>query len=159
MVDKRSLDSSIEGLSNGSEGVFAIDHAQRLILWNSVAERLLGFHASEVLGKSCHEVLAGRDRMGRLQCTPHCPLLSAARQGNSIESCDVLMQTKWGQPLWINIRHVVIPSLLRSRFTMVHIFHDVTRQVHAGSLLARLQSLLAEARWPPTGPGPLSRAN
>jgi PAS domain S-box-containing protein len=146
-METRSLRALTNALSNAADGVFAIDQSQRLILWNSVAERLLGFQASEVLGRPCHEVLAGRHRAGRFQCGSNCPLVSTARQGNPVESCDILMRTKSGEPIWINVSHIVIPSLLMGRFTMVHIFRDVTRQVQTESIVNRIHTLLAEVGW------------
>jgi PAS domain S-box-containing protein len=146
-MDSRSLQVLTKGLSSAADGVFATDQAQRLVLWNEAAERLLGFQASEVLGRPCHEVLAGRDRAERFQCGLNCLLLSTAREGKPVEGCDILTRTKAGQAIWINVSSIVVPSSLPSRFTMVHIFRDVTRQVETDSLLERLHSLLAEAGW------------
>lgn len=154
-VETRRLYSLARGLSDAADSVFATDHAQRLILWNKAAERLLGFQASEVLGRPCHEVLAGRDRAGGFQCGPDCPLLSTAKQGRAVESCDILTHTKSGEGIWVNVTHIVVPSSLPDRFTMVHIFRDVTRQVQTESLLQRLHSLLAELSWSREGPARL----
>jgi PAS domain S-box-containing protein len=146
-MESRSFQALTKSLSNAADGVLATDQAQRLVLWNAAAERLLGFQASEVLGRPCHEVLAGRDRAGRFQCGPNCPLLPTAKDGKPVESCDILTQTKSAQAIWINVSSIVIPSSLPSRFTLVHISRDVTRQVQTDSLLERLHSLLAEASW------------
>ncbi|MFQ5657267.1 MAG: LuxR C-terminal-related transcriptional regulator, partial [Candidatus Methylomirabilales bacterium] len=127
--------------------------------WNEAAERLLGFQASEVLGRPCHEVLAGRDRAGRFQCGPNCPLVSTARQGKGVESCDLLTQTKSGQGVWISVSHVVVPAFLPSRFTMIHIFRDVTHQVQRDSLFERLHSIFAEMGWSLDGPAASPRLN
>ncbi|MEE9153197.1 MAG: LuxR C-terminal-related transcriptional regulator [candidate division NC10 bacterium] len=156
-METRNLQSLTKGLSSAADGVFATDQAQRLVLWNAAAERLLGFQASEVLGRPCHEVLAGRDRAGRFQCGPNCPLLSTAKDGKPVESCDILTHTKAGQAIWINVSHIVVPSSLWSRFTMVHIFRDVTRQVQTDSLVRRIHSLLAEVGWSLGEPTPSPR--
>lgn len=156
-METRNLQSLTKGLSSAADGVFATDQAQRLVLWNEAAERLLGFQASEVLGRPCHEVLAGRDRAGRFQCGPNCPLLSTAKDGKPVESCDILTHTKAGQAIWINVSHIVVPSSLWSRFTMVHIFRDVTRQVQTDSLVRRIHSLLAEVGWSLGEPTPSPR--
>ena len=156
-METRNLQSLTKGLSSAADGVFATDQAQRLVLWNEAAERLLGFQASEVLGRPCHEVLAGRDRAGRFQCGPNCPLLPTAKDGKPVESCDILTHTKAGQAIWINVSHIVVPSSLWSRFTMVHIFRDVTRQVQTDSLVRRIHSLLAEVGWSLGEPTPSPR--
>ncbi|MFQ5803184.1 MAG: LuxR C-terminal-related transcriptional regulator [Candidatus Methylomirabilales bacterium] len=156
-METRSLRFLTESLSNAADGVLATDQAQRLVLWNEAAERLLGFQASEVLGKPCYEVLAGRERSGRFQCGLNCALLSAARERKPIENCDILTQTKSAQAIWINVSSIVIPSSLPSRFTMVHIFRDVTRQVQRDSLVKRIHSLLAEGGWSLGEPMPSPR--
>ena len=156
-METRNIQSLTKGLSSAADGVFATDQAQLVVLWNDAAERLLGFQASEVLGRPCHEVLAGRDRAGRFQCGPDCPLFSTAKDGKPVESCDILTHTKAGQAIWINVSHIVVPSSLWSRFTMVHIFRDVTRQVQTDSLVRRIHSLLAEVGWSVGEPTPSPR--
>jgi PAS domain S-box-containing protein len=153
-VDTRSLQSLLEGLSKAADGIFATDQEQRITLWNKATERLLGYRASEVLGRPCHEILAGKDRMGGVQCGPHCPPLSTTRKGLPAESCDILTHTKAGKAIWINVSHIVVPSSLPNRFTMIHIFRDVTRQVQTDKLIQRIHSLLAKADWPLDEPVP-----
>ena len=83
-VETRRLYSLARGLSDAADGVFAIDQGQRLVLWNKAAERLLGFQASEVLGRPCYEVLAGRDRAGGvpMRSPLYAPLDGEARKGS-----------------------------------------------------------------------------
>lgn len=42
-------------LDNLNEGVCIVDRDQRIIAWNRGAERITGYSAAEVLGKSCTE--------------------------------------------------------------------------------------------------------
>jgi DNA-binding NarL/FixJ family response regulator len=53
-----------------------------------------------------------------------------------------MIHTKTGRPLWIYVSTIVVPADAPNLFTMVHIFHDVTRQVETEVLLGRVQSLL-----------------
>ena len=46
-----------EILVNIYEGVFLVDLNKRITYWNKVAEKLTGFSASDMLGKSCSKVL------------------------------------------------------------------------------------------------------
>ena len=45
---------------NTRDGAFISDATQRILFWNKGAERLLGYTQSEVYGRQCHKVIAGR---------------------------------------------------------------------------------------------------
>jgi PAS domain S-box-containing protein len=153
-MEARSVRALTSALSNAADGVFAIDQGQRLVLWNGAAERLLGFQAYEVLGRPCHEVIAGRGRTGRITCGPNCPLLSRARGGDSVEGFDILTHTRAGQAIWINVSPIVVRSSVPTEFSLVYLFRDVTRQAQRESLLERLYCLLGEIGSSLDGPAP-----
>ncbi|MBI3988341.1 MAG: PAS domain-containing protein [candidate division NC10 bacterium] len=138
----------LEMFARAADGVFAIDQAQRIILWNQAAERLLGYRADEVLGRPCYEIFGGRSRTGQLRCSPACSLLTTAKQGKPVETTDLLTRTKTGQTIWITTSVIVVPSKSPDLFTMVHLFRNVTNQVETERLLERIQSLLGQAVWP-----------
>lgn len=137
-----------EVLSKAADGVFAVDQNHRIILWNEAAERLLGYQAKETLGRLCYEVFAGKDRGGQLLCSQSCSVLLMAKTGESVQSYDILTSTKEGQPIWINVSVIVVPSHLADLFSLVHVFRDVTHQVQTEKLLQRIHSLLIKAPWP-----------
>ena len=150
--------------SKTADGVFGVDQDNKITLWNEAAERLLGYKATEVMGRPCVEVLAGRDQTGRRLCGSTCPPISSARKGEPVHGCEMLVQTKAGRPIWVHVSAIVIPSRTPDLFTMVHIFRDVTRQVEMRILLTKVQALLAHDGDPPEGivatapkrPSPLS---
>src|SRR5690348_15423494 len=72
-----------------SDGVMAVDPTCRVILWNSAAESVLGYTASEVLGRACHDLVRGRDAAGNLFCHPHCSVLTMARRDELTHAYDV----------------------------------------------------------------------
>jgi PAS domain-containing protein len=43
-----------------------------IVGWNEGAESILGFAATDVVGRASHHVLCGRDPSGRLVCHPYC---------------------------------------------------------------------------------------
>jgi PAS domain S-box-containing protein len=131
-----------------ADGAFAIDQAQRIILWNQPAERLLGYRADEVLGKPCYEIFRGRSRTGQRLCSPGCPLLETAKEGRPVETSDLLTRTKTGRTIWINVSVIVVPSMSQDLFTMVHLFRDVTNHMEMERLLERIHTLLGQATLP-----------
>jgi len=157
---KRPMASALaEVFSKTADGVFGVDQDHRITLWNEVAERLLGYKAAEVMGRPCAEVLAGRDRTGRRVCGLACSPIMSARKGEPVHGFEVLIQTKAGRPIWIHVSAIVVPSRTPDRFTLVHIFRDVTRQVETEILLTKVQSLLAYEAQPLEGDARQARGN
>jgi len=147
------LPALLRPLANTGDGVFAVDGSLRIILWNEAAERLLGYRAQEVLGMRCYEVLAGRDQTGKVSCGPHCLLFSEARKGKPVKSHHLLTRTKTRRGIWINVSVIGVPSNKEDSSAVVHIFRDVTRQMHAERLVETIHSTLTGRSWPGEGVG------
>lgn len=59
-----------------NDGVYVTDRQRRIVYWNKAAERITGWKAEEVVGKSCYDdVLCHTDKDSHLLCgREHCPL-------------------------------------------------------------------------------------
>jgi DNA-binding CsgD family transcriptional regulator len=64
---------------------FAVDPDGRLLSWSREAEELLGWRPDEVLGRSCFDVLRGKDPFGNRYCGERCPIRTAAVLGRASE--------------------------------------------------------------------------
>lgn len=133
-----------ELLAGMADGVFAVDGEQRISLWNRAAEELLGVTAQEVLGRSCYEVIQGRDERGCLLCRQACRDLAMAERGETIPTHDLLALTKGGQQVWLNISHMVVPLTRSDRFALVHIFRDISRKKETEQFVQGLLSSLTK---------------
>jgi DNA-binding CsgD family transcriptional regulator len=71
---------------------FSVDPNGVILSWNEDAERVLGWRAEEVLGRSCFELLAGRDLFGNRYCGGRCPIRSSAAGGVPTEPYVVVMK-------------------------------------------------------------------
>ena len=78
-VPMEAFDETLDRISRSGEAVFAVDGANRIILWNKACESLVGRPARHVLGKRCHEVVGGRDSNGNIYCHASCPVAHQAR--------------------------------------------------------------------------------
>ena len=125
-----------------ADGALGVDQDHRITLWNEAAERLVGYAAAEVMGRPCSEVWAVRNRAGCRLCGADCSPITSARNDEPVEGREIMIHTKAGSPLWLHVSTIVVPADPPSRFTMVHIFHDVTRQVETEVLLGKVQALL-----------------
>ena len=131
----------LEILSEGSDGMYAVDSNQRIVVWNKQAERILGWTAGEVLGSHCHEIVGGMAH-GQGICGPNCSSISLARVGTVPPSHTVLSKTKSGEPRWIGISHVLVPNDSRKLGALVHIFRDATEAVEATKTVERLVAVI-----------------
>ena len=100
----------LEQLTHTAEGLFAVDAQQRIIVWNKAAEALLGYTAEEVYGKSCCEIIQGRDCNGVLQCVAHCSHFEQGKKLRWVHHMDIQSRSKSGKDIWISITTVSILS-------------------------------------------------
>ncbi len=141
-------------LSSTTEAVCAVDRDGRIAFWNDAATTLLGHQAPEVLGRFCCDVMAGRDAAGNRVCNPHCELRMAALRQDRIPTCDVVVSTKDGRELWVNVSTIVVPSRWQDLAVLVHLFRDVSREKEAQHFIQQLLSHLAKVYR--SSPGPAS---
>lgn len=131
-------------LSNTADGVCAVDQEQRIVFWNEAAEKLLGFKAEEVLGRSCSEVIGGRDEAGRLVCHRSCRDLMMALQQELVPTHDLLVRAKDGQEVWVSVSTILVPSRRKDLFVLAHLFRNVSRQKEVERLVQQLFSMVGK---------------
>lgn len=128
----------------GSEtAAFAMDRNERLIYWNTAAEKLFGWTADEVLGKACFSVLAGRDPFGNLYCMRDCAIVRTAVEGASVEPFLMDVTRKRGGSVKVKVRVVPLPAAGKTVSCLMHL-------VERGDLaeLERLSAALRAAARP-----------
>ncbi|MBI2839728.1 MAG: PAS domain S-box protein [Acidobacteria bacterium] len=77
-------------LTDSPDAVCGIDLGGQIVFWNRASERLLGWHASAVVGRPCWTVLGGMDLFQNRYCGPSC---AVARMGESGESVHPFQMT------------------------------------------------------------------
>ena len=143
------MDKVLKALTQAADGVFAVDRAQHIVFWNTAAERLLGYRADEVYGRTCYEVFGGQARPGCLVCCADCPVIVAARRGDTISAYNLLSQTKEARPLLLNVSVVVLPVSEHALAT-IHLFRDMTSQMQYEIYVEQLLRAAARLPSPPT---------
>ena len=136
-----------EFIANSSDGVFAVDRRQSIVLWNERATAILGFTAEEVLGGKCYETLGGRDTEGCIVCRRGCEAIASARRLQPAPTADIVARTKGGTEVWLNLSTVVVHSRRGALSVLVHLFREVTRE-HDVLGVARDLADLVSARFP-----------
>ena len=93
-------------LENMYEGVYFVDADRTITFWNKGAERISGYKANEILGKSCFDnILKHVDHQGCQLCLNGCPLQKTIDDGVMRES-PVYLHHKEGHRVHISMRSI-----------------------------------------------------
>jgi diguanylate cyclase (GGDEF)-like protein/PAS domain S-box-containing protein len=91
-------------LDNLFDGVYFVDRDRVITYWNKGAERITGYRAEEVIGRSCGDGLLNHVAAdGTLLCTHACPLAATMTTGEPMEA-DVFVHHADGHRLPIVVR-------------------------------------------------------
>lgn len=121
------MPDTFEWVGNTADGVMAADGDRKIILWNSAAERLLGFRAQEALGRPCYQILGRKDSSGRLTCQEGCQGRALARRSELDSTHDLLTYRKEGREIWLNVTTIVAPTR-RKDLAVIHLFRDASHK-------------------------------
>lgn len=153
---------TLERIARSGQAVFAIDSADRVILWNGKCEKVLGRKSRDVLGKKCYEVIAGRDVHGNVYCYRNCPVAFQAREKpqDPVQRFSLAVELGKSGPKWFEISLFAIPSYHPALSTVVHVVRESRKKPSAleRSLASEAKPpAAAEPLWPITaGSGPLA---
>ena len=128
-------------LERTADGAMVVDQEGKIVLWNRVAERLLGFKTQEVVGRFCRDVLRGETLSGRPLCSPSCPIGARVARGGGVRQFDMQTHTKDGHEVWLNVSSLPVPSRKRGAFLVAHLFRDITTQAKVSQLVQELHTV------------------
>ncbi|MCP4874021.1 MAG: PAS domain S-box protein [Gammaproteobacteria bacterium] len=103
-----------------SDAGFAIDANSRIVAWNKLAERLLGYTSSEAIGQYCRDILQAALPGGEPLCYPGCDISQCFKkcQPYGVPSCRV--QHKNGAWIEASIATIAVPEHAR-RLDSTHV--------------------------------------
>jgi PAS domain S-box-containing protein len=113
-------------LARAGDGAFAVGPEGRVVLWNRVAEKILGWSAREIMGRPCCDVFVGVDEHGNRLCYQGCHVMSLVKLGEPVQHFDMQTRTKAGKPVWLDISILEAPSNGPGGALAIHLFRDVT---------------------------------
>ena len=125
MTMKRFLDLNL--LNQATYGAYAVDRNRIITFWNRGAERILGYRASEAIGRRCCRVLHGLSENGTTPiCVDGCPAAHLTRGNRFPPVVHVRARCASGRRKPITITPVVIPHPHCDRTVLVNLFHERT---------------------------------
>lgn len=138
-------------LENISDGVYVCDPNRRIVYWNSAAERITGYPASDVQGSSCADgILMHVDDTGTSLCEEGCPVSATLADGRSRE-VHAYLHHQAGHRVPVLIRTSPVFGPDGSVESVIETFSDNSALVHA---LRRVDELSLQTETDPlTGVG------
>lgn len=117
------FDETLDRVAHSGEAVFATDGADRIILWNKECEALLGQPSRRVIGKTCYEVMCGRDGSDNVYCHRNCAVAFQAREkkDDPVRRFPLTVKTGEGKSRRISTSMFSIPSYHPALTTLVHV--------------------------------------
>jgi diguanylate cyclase (GGDEF)-like protein/PAS domain S-box-containing protein len=113
-------------MENLHDGLYFVDQNRVITYWNKAAERISGFTATEVVGKSCADrILTHVDAQGRDLCTGRCPLAATIADGKPREAT-VFMHHKDGHRIPVSVRVSPLTDTSGNIIGGIELFTDVS---------------------------------
>ncbi len=110
------------------DGVYFVDTKRQITFWNKGAERITGFTAEEVVGRSCSDnVLNHVDETGLCLCQSRCPLAQTISDGESREA-EVYLHHKAGHRLPVQVRITPMRDATGNVTGGIELFTDISAQ-------------------------------
>jgi PAS domain S-box-containing protein len=128
-----------------SDAAFAVDVDARIVAWNAQAQRLLGYTASEAIGRHCGDMLQATLSGGEPLCHPGCDVIQCFRNCRSygVPNCRVRRRDgEWipasiasvamsEQARRLSVENVTAVIFIQDETTRVPVPHHHTLQVFA----------------------------
>jgi len=96
-----SVEALDQTLAAAVDGAFAMRPDDRVVLWNWMAEKILGWTAKDMIGRLAEAVFAG----GREEWRGRCEI------GDAVEHFETKALTKIGQSIWVDVSVVPVPAI------------------------------------------------
>ncbi|MEW6714517.1 MAG: diguanylate cyclase [Nitrospirota bacterium] len=124
-LEERSYKKIVESLH---DGLYIVDKNRVISYWNKAAERISGFTADEVIGKSCSDnILTHVDSEGNSLCFGLCPLAATIADGEPREA-DVYMHHKDGHRIPVSVRVSTLTDSADNIIGGIELFTDISNQ-------------------------------
>jgi len=128
----------LEIISRAGTPAFATDENGYITIWNKGAEKLLGYSASRVLGRSCHELLCGVDLFGNRFCNPKCAVNCMAERGVPVHHFEMNVRAESGEMVATGFSIVVLKGPRARQYAMIHFMEKIDRQQALDTLINRM---------------------
>ncbi len=128
-------------MNNISDGLYLVDINRVITFWNKTAEKITGYAAEEVVGKSCADnILTHIDSEGNALCTGLCPLAETIADGNSREA-EVYLHHKDGHRIPVLVRITAITDKNGKISGGIELFSDISNRASNDLRIKELEKM------------------
>lgn len=115
-------------MDNLNDGLYLVDRNRVIIYWNKAAEKITGYSADEVMGKSCSDnILTHIDSEGNCLCLNDCPLAITIADRKS-RRAEVYMHHKNGHRIPVSVRVSPMTDAEGNVTGGIELFSDISNQ-------------------------------
>lgn len=112
-------------VENLHDGLYLVDRERRIMLWNRAAERITGFRAEEIVGRSCADnILMHVDQEGNSLCARMCPLAETMGDGRNRED-ELYLNHREGYRLPVSVRVAPLKNERGEITGAIELFNDI----------------------------------
>jgi PAS domain S-box-containing protein len=133
-------------LDQTADAAYTVTVDGEICSWNRSAERLFGYAAGDVLGRSIDDVLEARDALGTQALAGG--LEAATRRWDSasagIANFDLEVRVRSGERLWVNVSTILFDNRRTGRRLFVRLARDITPRRRKEEVLGRALELARE---------------
>lgn len=108
-------------LGPSPEATIAIDDRGIIVAWNPAAQRLLGWKATEAIGKQCHQIMHGLTPAGAPLCSADCAIVQLCRDGTAGRRFEMVARRSDGSEVWLDVATVLVDD---GRPVAVHVLSE-----------------------------------
>ena len=120
-----------------SDGIFILDKEWRIVSLNRAAEAISGWDKSDVTStRLCTELFICYDKDGNQLCEEGCPKQSVMETKKPLNSLDVKIMTRSGQPVFLPGLSVFIPGEGGASYAAIIIRDEIEKQLMEERLLS-----------------------
>lgn len=131
-------DSFKQIVDNLHDGLYFVDRNRVITYWNKAAERISGFTAAEVVGKSCADnILTHVDGRGCALCTGMCPLAETMCD-RKLRQSEIYLHHKDGHRVPVSVRASPLTDDAGNVVGGIELFTDIS---HQAANVLRIQEL------------------
>lgn len=131
-------------LEHTADAAFALTDNGEICSWNTSAEALFGYSRTDVLGKTCFDLFQGAGALGARVCTERCHVRDCVARHETVSDFDLLVSTRSGRRVWVNVSTVVHEDRGSGRRHVVHFARSITARKRSEVLVERMLRISKE---------------
>lgn len=127
-------------LEHTADAGYTVTESGEICSWNEAAVRLLGYQASDVLGRNIDEVLEARDSLGTQAFAGGAEAMTRRWDGMSggIPNFDLEVRTGTGKRIWVNVSTLIFHNTRTGRRLFARLVRDIDQGRRNQDLLHRM---------------------